>query len=474
MAAASGHYDALIIGAGLSGLAAGLRLAHFGRRVLICESHSAPGGLSSWFSRQGRDFDVALHAFTNYAPPGRESRALQVLLRQLRLRREDLDLVEQEISRIAFPGCSLRFSNDPDLIASEIERQFPGEIDGFIRLRNFLRAYPETALDVPAFQSSRAMLARFLREPLLQDMLACPVMYYGNAGEDDMDLPQFALIWKAIFESGFAMPRHGMRPVVELLVNRLQAAGGEIRLRTRVERLRAEQGWIRAARLASGEEIAAAQFYSSAGRVETIRLCSDQPANALRSEEGKISVVEAIARLNRSPRDAGCHETILFFCRQPRLRFRRPEREVDTDSGVVCVPSNYRHTPPLDDRIVRFSALANYQRWRALQPARDDAVGRARYAEAKKKAAADIFAAVAAFGLDIAQHVEWLEVFTPLTIQRYTGHVQGAIYGAAQKNRRGLTPYGNLFLLGADQGFLGIVGAMLSGITIANLHGLRP
>ena len=31
----------------------------------------------------------------------------------------------------------------------------------------------------------------------------------------------------------------------------------------------------------------------------------------------------------------------------------------------------------------------------------------------------------------------------------------------------------NLFLCGTDQGFLGIIGSMLSGITIANLHLLK-
>ncbi|MGC4072912.1 MAG: FAD-dependent oxidoreductase [Nibricoccus sp.] len=38
------HYDVVIIGAGMSGLAAGIRLAHFGKRVCIFERHNAVGG----------------------------------------------------------------------------------------------------------------------------------------------------------------------------------------------------------------------------------------------------------------------------------------------------------------------------------------------------------------------------------------------------------------------------------------------
>ncbi|HUG12350.1 MAG TPA: FAD-dependent oxidoreductase, partial [Opitutaceae bacterium] len=53
---ASSHYDAIIIGAGMSGLAAGIRLAHFGKRVVILERHNAIGGLNSFYSIDGRKF----------------------------------------------------------------------------------------------------------------------------------------------------------------------------------------------------------------------------------------------------------------------------------------------------------------------------------------------------------------------------------------------------------------------------------
>jgi hypothetical protein len=39
--------------------------------------------------------------------------------------------------------------------------------------------------------------------------------------------------------------------------------------------------------------------------------------------------------------------------------------------------------------------------------------------------------------------------------------------------RDGRTHLSNLYLCGTDQGFLGIVGAMLSGISMANYHILQ-
>jgi len=47
------------------------------------------------------------------------------------------------------------------------------------------------------------------------------------------------------------------------------------------------------------------------------------------------------------------------------------------------------------------------------------------------------------------------------------------VYGSPTKIKSGRTPVKNLFICGTDQGFLGIIGATLSGISMANLHILQ-
>ena len=69
---------------------------------------------------------------------------------------------------------------------------------------------------------------------------------------------------------------------------------------------------------------------------------------------------------------------------------------------------------------------------------------------------------------DFRPHIVADDVFTPTTIHHFTGRLNGAVYGSPVKVRSGLTPFEGLFVCGTDQGFLGIVGAMLSGISIAN------
>src|SRR3569833_365590 len=162
------HYDVAIIGAGMSGLAAGIRLAHFGQRVCIFELHNAVGGLNSFYSIEGRKYDVGLHALTNYVAPGVKGTPLGKLLRQLRIDRDELQLSPQKRSRVAFGEhgeISLTFNNDNALLEAEVAHKFPSQIDGFKRLVAAIRAYDGFGLDAPV-ESARAGVRRFIDDPL--------------------------------------------------------------------------------------------------------------------------------------------------------------------------------------------------------------------------------------------------------------------------------------------------------------------
>ena len=59
-------YDVVIIGGGLGGLSAGLKLSNEGKKVAILEKHHLIGGYSTNFRRKDKEgnfynFDVALH-----------------------------------------------------------------------------------------------------------------------------------------------------------------------------------------------------------------------------------------------------------------------------------------------------------------------------------------------------------------------------------------------------------------------------
>lgn len=453
------RYDAIIIGAGLSGLAAAIRLSHFGKKTLVLEAHHTPGGLNSYYFRQGKEIDAGLHAMTNFVPAGTRGAPLTKLLRQLRLRHEDLDLVEQSQSSIVFPETKLVFDNSFATLQQQVADKFPQEQDGFAALTAELAELNETSLDARP-ESARAHIDRHIHDPRLRDMLLCPLMYYGNSAEDDMDWTHFAVMWKSVFGSGFARPRKGMRHILGLLTQKLRENGGELRLGAKVDRLEIGAGDVESVVLASGEELQADLILSSAGWVETLRLCGDDYPE----EAGQLSFAEMILFLDTPPAELGLKESIVFFSCEEPFTFRCSGGILDDGSGVVCCPENFRYDPPLADHTVRVTMKAGYPAWKRLAPRE--------YAAAKAQAGQIMLSCAAQFMPDIAAHVTFTDLFTPLTIERYTGHVNGAIYGAPHKRRPAHTPYENLFLIGTDQGFLGIVGALLSGITVANLYGL--
>lgn len=470
------HYDVVIIGAGMSGLAAGIRLAHFGLKVCIFERHNAPGGLNGFYSIAGRKYDVGLHAMTNFVRAGVRGTPLGKLLRQLRIEREEFALCEQRRSRISFGvagEANLNFSNDFALLEAEVASVFPSQIDGFRKLVAAVRSFDDVSLDA-ATLSARSVVRSFVSDPLLEDMLFCPVMYYGSPQEHDMDFGQFVIMFKALFLEGFARPFEGVRLILRVLLAKYREAGGERRMRCGVRSIRTEAGRAAALVLDSGETVTATHVLSSIGSAETRRLWAPSTEPAPQAGHS-LSYVETISVLDRQPADLGwADDTIVFFNDSNRFTYERPQDLVDTRSGVICFPNNFQYAPgeTMPEGWLRCTCLASYPAWAALD--------KAAYAEAKAREFDRIQSSALRF-LPRSVSPELLrpaikatDMFTPLTITRFTGHDEGAIYGAPLKNRQGRTELANVYLCGTDQGFLGIIGAMLSGISMANFHVLQP
>ena len=472
------HYDVAIIGAGMSGLAAGIRLAHFGKRVCIFERHNAPGGLNGFYSIAGRKFDVGLHALTNYVPPGTKGTPLGKLLRQLRIDRDEFALCPQKRSRIAFGPrgeTSLAFTNDFSVLETEVAAKFPAQIDGFLALVAAVRSADDVALDA-APESARAVVRRHITDPLLEAMLFCPLMYYGSAQERDMEFGQFAIMFKALFLEGFARPLDGVRVILRVLLEKYREAGGERRMKCGVREIRAHAGQAAALVLDSGEEITATHVISSIGAPETERLIHGlaDAAPATATPPGNLSYVETITVLDRQPDELGWgDDTIVFFNDSERFVYERPAGAVDTRSGVICLFNNFEFGADrqLAEGLFRCTCLANHDTWAALPEAEYRKAKRHWFAQIQRSAQRFLPALPTADAL--SRSTVTTDMFTPRTIVRFTGHLGGAIYGSPVKHRQGRTALGNLYLCGTDQGFLGIIGAMLSGISMANYHILQ-
>jgi len=217
--------------------------------------------------------------------------------------------------------------------------------------------------------------------------------------------------------------------------------------------------------LENGEVLTAERILSSAGYVETMKLLTDYDASKLNCHVGQISFVESILILDKEPAKMGHNTTMTFYNNSDKFAYHRPDELVNVSSGVICCPNNFQFENPLPEGMIRITNLANFDLWNKLSEEE--------YKAQKAVGLETTLKEVVKIAPDFRDSIVFTDIFTPKTIYRFTSHINGAVYGTPNKIKTGRTHLDNLFICGTDQRFPGIVGAMLSGISMANLHILQ-
>ncbi|MDO9181585.1 MAG: NAD(P)/FAD-dependent oxidoreductase [Bacteriovorax sp.] len=465
-------YDCVIIGAGMSGLAAGIRLSMYNKKVVILERHTITGGLNSYYSRGKRKFDVGLHALTNFVDPTERGRPFNKLMKQLRIPYDDFKLHPQNYSVIQFPDKKIKFTNDIDFLTEEIRLNFPHEIDGFMSLLNQMQQVNEVDLSNELIMA-REVVRNYLKDESLIEVLFCPLLIYGSAWENDMDFSQFVIMFKSIFIEGFSRPAGGVRTIIDLLLKRFEECGGELRFKSEVTKIIAIDQKIKAVEINGEQIIECDNILSSMGLPETLSVLEENNHSKTKPlpRVGNLSFTESIVITDKLPRDLGIDATIIFYNNRPNYLYQKPSTLIDSQSAVVCFPNNflYGNTPSdYTEGVMRVTNIANYDLWN------DQLLfSKENYKDQKINVFNQSLQILKNVGLGSngkSFEVLFKDVFTPTTIKRYTGHFGGTVYGSIDKSRNGQTDINGLYICGTDQGFLGIVGSMLSGISMANLH----
>lgn len=459
----------------MSGLSAALRLAMFGKKVVIFERHYVVGGLNSFYARKGRKFDVGLHAVTNFPSPssGKTSPLLRAC-RQLRIPFESLNLYPQSSSRISFADKHVRFNNDFSFFLSQIEENFPKEKDRFQIFLKKMEDFDAYSINV-ADLSTRSVLKESFSDPLLGEMLLCPTSYYGSAQENDIDFATFTMLFDAIFKQGLARPKNGIRAILNPLIKKLTESGVKRLMNQGVKQIKSENEKATEIIMESGEIFSADQIISTCGLVETEELIDSTEKSSIPKKIGNFSIIETISVFKGKPKDFGWDETVVFYNNQEEFHYEKPKGTIDTSTGVICLPENYQdpNNHEMEEGRLRITNPANFEKWAELDEKS--------YIEEKTRCEVKM----------LQQSLEYLpngkpqenrfieatlmkDTFTPRTIKKFTNHANGALYGSPIKSRSGSSRLKNLFLAGTDQGYIGIVGAMLGGIAVANNRILRP
>lgn len=473
--------DCVIIGAGMSGMAAAIRLAMYDKKILLVEKHSISGGLNSYYSRGKRKFDVGLHALTNFCQKHDKGLPLGKLLKQLRIPYDEFKLSPQNYSEIVFGDARLKFSNNLELLIEEIKTKFPSELDGFLKLIELIRTYDETNLSQNA-PWAKAIVKEYIKDELLLEMIICPLLFYGSAWENDMRLDQFAIMFKALYFEGFSRPEGGVRTIIDILLAKLKSLNVEILFNNEVTHIFTEKDKLTGIELNGNQRIVCKNVLSSIGLPETFQIIG--PKDNLTQKKfptGQLSFCETILVTDKTPKELGIDHTIAFYNQNKKFQYEKPLDFIDPKSAVICFPQNFQTKNDLSNQdslnsegIIRLTFMARFDLWESFLEKGDH---KKFYREKKQEVLNEARHMLSElyFKNHPQPHYELLfsDVFTPTTIKRYTGHLEGTVYGSPQKLKNGKTNIEGLFICGTDQGFLGIVGAMLSGISMANLHVLQ-
>jgi phytoene dehydrogenase-like protein len=245
------NHHVIIIGAGMGGLAAALRLRSSGYEVTILEARNSTGGLASGFQKDGLLFDSGPYILLDY--PG-----LKWIFKELQLDLSTLNLLPVDpVYQVNFPdGISLEFFRSIEKTADQFEKNWPGAgakyksfVQRMTRLQDAFR--PNLYLSDPNIFSALKTgawkyipflfhsLGRVLNHTGLPQRVCDSISIWSHvAGQQVHRAPSpMAFVPALIHGYGAYYPKNGIRSIPDFLEKAVLQAGAKIYLQKKVTKI---------------------------------------------------------------------------------------------------------------------------------------------------------------------------------------------------------------------------------------------
>jgi phytoene desaturase len=473
---------AVVVGAGLGGLAAAARLGALGHDVTVLEQSDGVGGKLGWYARDGHGFDTGPSLVTLPQVFGDLFAATGGPLE------EAVDLVRLD------PAVSYRFADGTALPLPGTPEAIPGALDAALGTG---AGAQWTALMARAAEMWRVTEQPFLRSPLAgattlarlarngrdvatvapwrtlrgvgrSSLSSAPRRmlldrYATYSGSDPRRAPAvLATVPYAEQAFGSWYVRGGLHRLALAVAGRAVERGARLRTGTPVDRILVEGGRAAGVVLADGEVVRADVVVSGADATALYRdlLPPLGATRRVRRDLGRSTpslsgFVLLLALRGRTPGLA--HHTVLFPQDYDAEfdavfgvgRHRGAPRPVDDPTVYVSAPDDPATRP--DDDSESWFVLVNAPRHDPAAGVDWDAPGLAdRYADR-------VLGVMARRGLDVRDRVRWCVVRTPADLARETRSVGGSIYGTSSNGARAAFlrpgnrgPVPGLFLVGGS------------------------
>jgi phytoene desaturase len=463
--------SAIVIGAGIGGIAAAAHLAKRGMRVTVVEKNAWPGGRCDHFEREGHHFNTGPTLLIMPEVYEQEFAALGMSLRE----RLNLLRVDPTYHLVFDDGSQLALTSDLKAMCDQLEAIEPGSFSGFLRyLSEGYQHYTiamdrlverdfRTATDFFAFRNIPLIfslkpltqhyhhMSTYFKEPRLKAAFTFQDVYMGLS---PFEAPStFSMMASTELAHGVWYPKGGMYSVVEALVDFARQAGVEFFFHAPVSRIEVDGSLAKGVTLADGRRLQADVIVANADLPYVYEYLLPPDATATRMERKQYSC-----------------STVSFFwgvdtvypALQPHTLFLADEYQENFEriSHLRNLPENpslYVHAParldpdaapPGEDTLIAVVPVGHLdkpgkQDWRRIR-------GRARQA---------VFNRLSLLGItDLQAHLKFEVNYVPLSWRKRYNLMQGATHGLSHTltqlgylrphNRH--RHYHNLYFVGAS------------------------
>jgi len=263
----------VIVGAGLAGLSAALRLAGAGRKVTVVERESVPGGRNGLLQRGGYSFDTGPSVLTMpsliesaFACVGEEMKdwlelmPLSPLYRAFYADGSSLDIhantaqMESEIAEKISPTEAAGYARYVDFVTKLYKYEMNDFIDRNIDSPfNLLTPNLARLIALGGFRHLSPKVNQFLKDPRLQKVYSFQAMYAGVSPQQALAI--YAVIAYMDSVNGVFFPKGGMHAVPRALAAAAEKHGVEFKYNQTVTSIDYENGRAKAVITHTGERI---------------------------------------------------------------------------------------------------------------------------------------------------------------------------------------------------------------------------
>lgn len=462
---------AIVIGAGIGGIAAAAHLARQGLHVTVIEKNSQPGGRCDRFARDGHVFDAGPTLFIMPHVYQAEFAALGASMHEML----ELQRVDPSYHLVFDDSSQLALTSDMKSMCEQLESIQPGSFQGYLRymeegdrhyhlaMERLVNRNFRTASEFFNFRNLSLLtslkplvghyrnMSAYFQSPRLKAAFTFQDVYMGLS---PFEAPAtFSMMPFTELAHGVWYPRGGMYQVVQALVELARQAGVEFVFDAEVERIEVNGTRVHGVALADGRRLKADVLVANADLPYVYRhlLPQDAIAERLYRKRYSCSVISFFWGVDKIYAELGAHT--LFLADDYRANFESIIEKLSLPEN----PSLYVHAPA---RLDASMAPQGKDTLIAIVPVGHlDENGQQDWRELRDRARGHVFRRLAALGIaDLESHLLFEVTYNPLSWRRRYNLVKGFTHGLCHNltqlgyfrpaNRHGR--YHNLYFVGAS------------------------